>query len=73
MNRPYPRRCAECGNKAVEPTKIKHTANILHNGTLRTVFVEELPVHQCNSCGCVTVGEDADALIRAKVREQYPE
>ena len=70
MNRPYPWRCDECGNKAVQQTVIEHRAQVKHENALHEVYVPDLPVHQCNHCKAVTVGEEADARIREALRKQ---
>lgn len=69
MMRPYPWKCAECRQKAVKPATISHTAQIKHDGATHQVAVAELPVHRCENCKAVVLGEDADFAIRAKLRE----
>ena len=69
MTRSYPWKCAECGSKAVQPAVIEHHAKVKHENTLHDVHVPNLPVHKCSNCGDVLVGEDADELIRATLRE----
>lgn len=70
MSRPYPWKCPDCKAKAVQPAVIEHCAQVKHENVLHDVYVRELPVHQCGECGAVIVGEDADEIIRAALRDK---
>ena len=49
-DKPYPRRCSECGKVAVRPAKIAYNAKIKHDGKLHEFHIAELPVDRCDEC-----------------------
>jgi DNA-binding transcriptional regulator YiaG len=48
--KPYPRRCAECGELSVQRTTIGYDAQIKHDGTVHEFRIAKLPVDRCESC-----------------------
>jgi DNA-binding transcriptional regulator YiaG len=49
-DKPYPRRCSECGKVAVRSVKIPYDAKIKHDGKLHEFHIAELPVDRCDEC-----------------------
>ncbi|MEX0818970.1 MAG: hypothetical protein WD070_05235 [Pirellulaceae bacterium] len=50
MNKPYPRRCCECGKVTVQQATIAYDACIKHDGKLHEIHFAELPVDRCDAC-----------------------
>ena len=51
VGKPYPRRCAECGNVSVQPEKVSQTAKIKHDGKVHEIRVNDMPIDRCSDCG----------------------
>ena len=49
--KPYPRRCAVCGEVAVSKVCIPYDAEVRHDGKLHTFFIAGLEIDQCGRCG----------------------
>lgn len=49
-DKPYPRRCGECGKAAVRSVMIAYDAKIKLDGKLHEVHIAELPVDRCGEC-----------------------
>jgi hypothetical protein len=65
-SKPYPRRCAECGQLAVQPATIPYDAQLKHDGKLHEFHMAALPVDQCTSCDAeYFTNATADAKARA--------
>jgi putative zinc finger/helix-turn-helix YgiT family protein len=75
--KPYPRRCAECGKVSVTQATIPHQASIKHDGRLYEFPIVELPVDRCEACGEVFfTNQTADAkssALRAHLGLLQPE
>lgn len=50
VNKPYPRRCSECGQLAVRSVTIGYDAKIKHDGKLHEFHIAELSVDRCDEC-----------------------
>jgi transcriptional regulator with XRE-family HTH domain len=65
-SKPYPRRCAECGEVTVQRAVIPYDAQVKHDGKLHEFHIAKLPVDQCTSCSEVYFTNiTADAKARA--------
>jgi len=49
--KPYPRRCAVCGEIAVAKCRIQYDAEVRHDGKLHTFSIASLGIDQCERCG----------------------
>ena len=49
-SKPYPRRCAECGEQNVNRVTVEHAVSKKHDGKLYQFSVPDLPVDKCGSC-----------------------
>ncbi|PHQ34371.1 hypothetical protein [Rhodopirellula bahusiensis] len=49
-DKPYPRRCAECNEIAVQPATVSYDASIKHDGKVHDFSIDRLPVDQCGKC-----------------------
>jgi DNA-binding transcriptional regulator YiaG len=67
--KPYPRRCAECGEAAVAPTTIAYDAQVKHDGRLHTFRIASLGIDKCQSCGEEYFTNSTDEQISAGLRE----
>lgn len=70
--RPYPWRCAECGQKAVNPSTIDMATWVRCEGAKIEVLCQDVPAHKCANCGSESVDEESDNYIRAYFRD-HPE
>jgi DNA-directed RNA polymerase subunit N (RpoN/RPB10) len=51
LAKPYPRRCAACGQISVSKCYIPYNAEILHGGKLHKFLIPNLGIDRCESCG----------------------
>lgn len=49
--KPYPRRCAVCGEIAVARCRILYKAEVRHDGKLHAFSIAGLGIDQCERCG----------------------
>ena len=49
--RPYPRRCAVCGENSVARCRIQYDAEVRHDGKLHTFSIASLGIDKCERCG----------------------
>lgn len=68
-SKPYPRRCAECGEAAVQRTTIAYDAKVKHDGKLHEFHIDALPVDQCTRCGEVYFTNDTADAQSAALRQ----
>ena len=67
--KPFPRRCPECGKAEVQPATIAYDAEVKHDGRLHAFAIPQLQVNQCGACGEVLFGNVADDQISQALRE----
>jgi ribosome-binding protein aMBF1 (putative translation factor) len=67
--KPFPRRCPECGKADVQPATIAYDAEVKHDGRLYAFAIPQLQVNQCGACGEVLFGNVADDQISQALRE----
>jgi formylmethanofuran dehydrogenase subunit E len=51
MSKPYPRRCAKCGEVKVVEAVIEYDGKVKRNGQLHSFSIPDLIVDQCSTCG----------------------
>jgi len=66
--RPYPRRCAECDEVAVQPRTIAYDAAVKHDGRLHQFHIADLKIDQCTHCGEQYFNSETDEQISAGLR-----
>lgn len=49
--KPYPRRCAVCGEVSVSKCHIPYNAEVRHDGKLHAFSIASLGIDQCERCG----------------------
>jgi putative zinc finger/helix-turn-helix YgiT family protein len=69
-DKPFPWRCTDCGETAIEPDVIDHTSMIKCDGRLHEVRVPNLSVLRCRNCGEVLFGNEADEQIARALRDK---
>lgn len=67
--RSFPRTCACCGARAVQPSRIDRAFEVKHDGKHYSVMVRELPAEKCQACKEVTLGGDLDEHVNAALRD----
>lgn len=68
LTRQFPRRCAECGQGAVQRTLIAYEAEVKHDGKLYKFEIPELKIEQCSNCGEQYFDAETDYQISAGLR-----
>jgi len=68
-DKPFPRRCPECGKVEVEPATIAYDAEVKHDGRLHTFHIPALQVNKCASCGEILFSAVTDDLISDALRQ----
>ena len=64
--KPYPRRCAGCGEVSLRRARIQHLSRVKNNGQLIELRIDDLLVDRCEECGEVFfTNETADAHASA--------
>ena len=66
--KPYPRRCGECGQEAVFPTLISYDAEVRHDGQLHGFHIQALHIDKCQKCGEEFFTNRTDEQISAGLR-----
>jgi putative zinc finger/helix-turn-helix YgiT family protein len=67
--KPFPRRCPECGKAEVRPATIAYDAEVKHDGRLYRFHIARLPVNKCGTCGEVLFGAATDDRLSRGLRE----
>ena len=67
--KPFPRRCPECGKAEVQPATIAYDAEVKHDGRLHTFHIPHLQVNKCGACGEVLFGNVADDQIQSRAMD----
>ena len=68
-SKPFPWRCAECGEKAIRPAVVDHSVQVKHENIVHDVRVDRLPVNKCENCGCILGTDEGEAVIDIAVRD----
>lgn len=69
-DKPFPWRCPNCGQRAVQPATVDHVARIRYEGKLHHVRVPQLECTRCEACGERFFGARSDEQIAAALRAQ---
>lgn len=67
--KPFPRRCSECGKVEVHPATIAYDAEVRHDGRLYRFPIPRLPVNRCGACGEILFSAITDERISRALRE----
>ena len=68
-DKPFPRRCPECGKIEVQPATIAYDAEVKHDGRLYTFQIPGLQVNKCAACGEILFTNVTDDQISQALRE----
>lgn len=68
IQKKYPVRCVDCGQKQVRPAVIRHQLQKNHDGRLHDLVIERLPVDRCEACGEIYFNNESDEAISAALR-----
>ncbi|MFC1758472.1 helix-turn-helix domain-containing protein [Planctomycetota bacterium] len=68
QEKPFPRKCFECGQNEVDVVEIDFDADVRHDGKKYSFVVPSLNIQQCASCGAKVFTEDVDDQINAQLR-----
>jgi hypothetical protein len=63
--RPFPRRCGQCGQEKVFLTTIRYEAEVRHDGRMHTFAIPDLQIPVCQDCGAKVFTEKVDDQITA--------
>jgi DNA-binding transcriptional regulator YiaG len=66
--KPYPRRCGECGQAAVFPALLPYDAEVRHDGRLHRFHIAALHIDKCQNCGEEFFTNRTDAQISTGLR-----
>lgn len=72
MTRPYPRKCAECGEFLVVQKFIPYDAEVKHGGKLHTFHIAELVIDECAVCGEQYFTNETDDQISGQLSGIVP-
>jgi putative zinc finger/helix-turn-helix YgiT family protein len=68
-DKPFPRRCPECGKVEVNLAAIAYDAQVNHDGRVYSFRIPQLHVNKCGACGDVLFDNLTDAEISQALRE----
>jgi DNA-binding transcriptional regulator YiaG len=69
-DKPFPRRCPQCRQRAVYPATIPYDARAKHDGNLHCFHIQSLSVNKCTNCGLVTFDTKTDDEISQALRDE---
>ena len=69
-SKPFPWKCSECRQQAVQPKTIAYTTRIEHDARTYEVSLPDLDVFQCENCGDMILDDLANQRITQALREQ---
>lgn len=67
--KPFPRRCPECGKVEVRPATIAYDAEVKHDSRLHEFHITRLSVNKCAACGEVLFGNVSNDQVTQALRE----
>ncbi|MBU4270930.1 MAG: type II toxin-antitoxin system MqsA family antitoxin [Planctomycetes bacterium] len=67
--KPFPRRCPECGKVEVQPATIAYDAEVKHDGRLYAFRISRLQVNKCGACGEVLFSNVGNDQVTQALRE----
>jgi putative zinc finger/helix-turn-helix YgiT family protein len=68
--KPYPWKCARCGQRSVNPATVDYCVPVEHEGRAYDVRVSQLPLARCEACGEIVLDNEANELISNALRGQ---
>src|SRR5947209_7860415 len=68
--KPFPWKCAGCGERSVVRTSVNYTTRVEHDGRVHTVTVPDLSMPRCPNCGHTIRDSAANQRITAALRAQ---
>jgi putative zinc finger/helix-turn-helix YgiT family protein len=68
-DKPFPRRCPECGKAEVQLAVIAYDAQVNHDGRVYSFRIPQLHVNKCGACGDVLFDNLTDDEISQALRE----
>lgn len=69
-SKPYPWKCGQCGQRAVQPERVDYSAAIEHDGRCHSVEVPELQVARCTVCSEIVLDDEANRRVSEVIRAQ---
>lgn len=66
--RPFPRRCRNCGKQEVRMAKTEYEAEVRHDGRLYTFTIPDLELPVCTACGERVFTEKVDVQVNDALR-----
>lgn len=67
--KPFPRRCPECGKVEVQPATMAYDAEVKHDGRLHAFHVPRLQINKCGACGEVLFSNVSNDQVTQALRE----
>ena len=68
--KPYPWKCGQCGQRAVEPATVDYSTVVEHEGRVDEVCMPQLRLARCAACGELVLDDEANARISDTLRRQ---
>jgi putative zinc finger/helix-turn-helix YgiT family protein len=66
--KPFPWKCATCGERALAPQVLDYTAEFEHDGRPYQFVVPKLPVLQCRKCKAIVLDDEANRKVTEAFR-----
>ena len=71
MSRPYPRICATCRERSVQPVTLSsYSTNVEHDGRSYAITLADVSGTQCDNCGALILDDSVADRIDDQLREQ---
>ncbi len=67
--KPFPRRCAECGKTEVWPATIAYDAEVKHDGRLYAFRITRLKINKCRACGEILFSNVSNEQVTQALRD----
>jgi putative zinc finger/helix-turn-helix YgiT family protein len=68
--RPYPWKCSQCREKAVQPANDAYDAVVAHDGRSYQIHIPRLAFHRCTACGFMILDDAGNREISAELRRK---
>jgi putative zinc finger/helix-turn-helix YgiT family protein len=70
MNRPYPWKCPNCRQRAINPAVANYKTDIEHDGRVYHIAVKGLTVLRCDQCGTQQLPDEAQDRLLQELRKK---
>lgn len=70
MTRPFPWKCRNCGERAVQPIRVDYATEMEHDGRPYALTVPNLDILECEQCHNRTLPDEAFAQVIAALRAE---